>query len=102
MVYWRSTPEHRRAHVRAHTHTNAVRWAVCWLHSPPVTPSTSSHVEAVEESSLGLLSQLGESSLPGQGGEMGEKPSAPRPALYYNFPRFVFVRDFILEFVYSS
>ena len=41
-------------------------------------------------------------SLPAQGGEMGEKPSAPRPALYYNFPRFVFVRDFILEFVYSS
>lgn len=88
--------------MRAHTHTNAVRWAACWLNSPPVTPSTSSHVEAVEESSLGLLSQLGESSLQGQGGEMGEKPSAPGPALYYNFPRFVFVRDFILEFVCSS
>ena len=64
-----------------HTHTNAVRWAVCWLNSPPVTPSTSSHVAAVGESILGLLSQLGESSLPGQRGEMGEKPSASRPAL---------------------
>lgn len=64
---------------RTHTHTNAVRWAVCWLNSP-VTPSTS-NVEAVGESILGLLSQLGESSLPGQGGEMGEKPSASRPAL---------------------